>query len=174
MKRGHEACRKQYPLIGNCERCSLPATERHHIDGDSCNNLRKNVQFLCRRCHMAIDGRLEASAKRATRMNKERRKAAPKYCSICNKPVSIGSTKNGRCKSCDTYWRRNNRERPYIDGTDGRRTLGKNHSKAKLTKNDVRFIRKSNITLSQLANKFSMNKRSIWCVKARRTWKYVV
>jgi hypothetical protein len=74
--------------------------------------------ILCRRCHMAVDGRLEANAKRAHKINAKARKKAPKHCRICNRPVPIGYTKKGRCKTCDTYWRRNGSERPYglLDG----------------------------------------------------------
>ena len=34
--------------------------ERHHIDGNTANNKPGNIAFLCRRCHMREDGRLDA------------------------------------------------------------------------------------------------------------------
>lgn len=35
-------------------------TERHHKDGNTLNNAPSNIAFLCRRCHMLADGRLQA------------------------------------------------------------------------------------------------------------------
>lgn len=48
---------RMFPL-GKCELCDKPAVDRHHKDGDTGNNKPKNVQRLCRRCHMKTDGRL--------------------------------------------------------------------------------------------------------------------
>lgn len=49
-----------FPVGGPCERCGeAPSTDRHHIDGDTGNNVRGNIAILCRRCHMIVDGRLE-------------------------------------------------------------------------------------------------------------------
>lgn len=44
--------------LGSCELCQKAATDRHHKDGDTGNNSKRNVQMLCRRCHMEADGRL--------------------------------------------------------------------------------------------------------------------
>lgn len=44
--------------IENCEICSKPAYDRHHKDLNTLNNDPLNVQFLCRSCHMKIDGRM--------------------------------------------------------------------------------------------------------------------
>lgn len=49
-----------YPVLGSCENCWKPALDRHHKDGNTANNIRENIAFLCRRCHMAEDGRLAA------------------------------------------------------------------------------------------------------------------
>lgn len=49
-----------YPL-GPCEwsgGCSEQGVDRHHVDGDTRNNERQNIQILCRRHHVEIDGRL--------------------------------------------------------------------------------------------------------------------
>jgi hypothetical protein len=43
-----------------CELCGKKG-ERHHINGDPIDNRRENISFLCRRCHMAADGRLEVA-----------------------------------------------------------------------------------------------------------------
>ena len=44
-----------------CEICGEDEKriDRHHIDGDTKNNERTNIKFLCRRCHMQEDGRYE-------------------------------------------------------------------------------------------------------------------
>lgn len=44
--------------LGDCESCGAQATDRHHKDGDTGNNVPENIAILCRRCHMTIDGRL--------------------------------------------------------------------------------------------------------------------
>ena len=47
-----------------CRRCDkAKARDRHHIDGNQYNNDNRNVLFLCRRCHMTVDGRLDLVAK---------------------------------------------------------------------------------------------------------------
>lgn len=57
---GHGRAQKTFPTLGRCSRCRhVPATERHHRDGDQMNNAHENIQRLCHRCHMVIDGRLE-------------------------------------------------------------------------------------------------------------------
>ena len=47
--------------IQPCEMCgeSAKRIDRHHKDGDTRNNERSNIKFLCRRCHMREDGRTE-------------------------------------------------------------------------------------------------------------------
>ena len=40
-----------------CEVCRSKKSERHHIDGNPLNNVRKNIMFLCRKHHVAIEGR---------------------------------------------------------------------------------------------------------------------
>ena len=41
-----------------CRLCGSLKSERHHIDDNPYNNEEVNVDFLCRRCHMSVDGRL--------------------------------------------------------------------------------------------------------------------
>jgi len=48
---------RNYPLT-NCELCGAPGRDRHHKDGNTLNNAPDNIQRLCRRCHMTVDGRL--------------------------------------------------------------------------------------------------------------------
>jgi hypothetical protein len=53
--------RRKFEIAGRtCEDCgNSPAVDRHHKDGDTGNNDATNIAFLCRRCHMAADGRLD-------------------------------------------------------------------------------------------------------------------
>jgi len=48
-----------------CKLCTKPAMDRHHVNGDSRDNRKENVWMLCRRCHMKVDGRLEAVREQA-------------------------------------------------------------------------------------------------------------
>lgn len=47
-----------------CEICGASKSERHHADGNTLNNDPSNIQHLCRRCHMTVDGRIENVANR--------------------------------------------------------------------------------------------------------------
>lgn len=101
--------RRLYPTLRRCA-CGETAIERHHRDGDPGNNARENVVDTCRRCHMIVDGRLEALRTRP------RQPRPPKPCVNCrrlHKPL-----RNFRCHACDVYWRRYGIERPYRE--DGR------------------------------------------------------
>lgn len=42
-----------------CEICASAKSERHHKDSNPTNTDKGNIQFLCRRHHMEIDGRLQ-------------------------------------------------------------------------------------------------------------------
>ena len=50
------------PLCVKCERLGrvVPATDVDHIDGDSHNNERDNLQALCRSCHTRKTNREQA------------------------------------------------------------------------------------------------------------------
>lgn len=42
-----------------CNRCKKPKTvEIHHINGNTLNNNLENIKWLCRSCHMNVDGRI--------------------------------------------------------------------------------------------------------------------
>lgn len=57
---GHNFAKRWFPMPELCEACEkVPPVDRHHRDGNSQNNDPSNIAFLCRRCHMAADGRLE-------------------------------------------------------------------------------------------------------------------
>ena len=44
--------------IKECEICGRKAIDRHHRDDNQLNNNPDNIQALCRRCHMQVDGRM--------------------------------------------------------------------------------------------------------------------
>jgi hypothetical protein len=106
---GHRKARLLYPTLGTCERdgCTEQAVDRHHIDGNTFHNERSNVMFLCRACHMIIDGRMKVIHTKD--------KKPPKTCINCGelkKPM-----RHGRCHTCNEYLRRHGIERPYkVDG----------------------------------------------------------
>lgn len=55
---GRTRALRKYP-IKPCEICGSNKSERHHKNGDTKDNTPENIQFLCRRCHMVEDGRLD-------------------------------------------------------------------------------------------------------------------
>ena len=57
-KVGRKRALRLYPQIGPCAGCGNERAERHHKDGNTANNAPSNIEALCRRCHMAQDGRL--------------------------------------------------------------------------------------------------------------------
>lgn len=61
IKSGRSRAARMFPEPHNCQKCGATdcRIDRHHIDGDTVNNASENIAFLCRRCHMAADGRLE-------------------------------------------------------------------------------------------------------------------
>jgi hypothetical protein len=59
IKTGRTRALRTFPTKP-CELCGdATNVDRHHIDGNTLNNSEANIVFLCRRCHMAKDGRLE-------------------------------------------------------------------------------------------------------------------
>lgn len=101
---GRSRARQRYDL-GPCEVCERPAVDRHHRDGDTHNNEASNVQSLCRRCHMAADGRLD----RLRRLG-PKRKPVEQPCRNCGRMVL--SIRTIRCGACAQYWRFYGVERP--------------------------------------------------------------
>jgi hypothetical protein len=57
VRGGRTRAIREYPP-GPCTRCGDPKGERHHVNGDTSDNRPENIAMLCRRCHMATDGRL--------------------------------------------------------------------------------------------------------------------
>lgn len=101
----HKRRRVTNPRIwGPCELCGAKGVDRHHRDGNPGNNVPENLQVLCRRCHMTVDGRLE----RVRAMHPGSKPARPCVnCKRLYKPL-----RHSRCHACDMYFRRNGFERP--------------------------------------------------------------
>lgn len=59
--------------------------DRHHRDGNVGNNEPENIVILCRRCHMLIDGRLDAF-RELGRASSEGRRTSPSPCVVCGRP----------------------------------------------------------------------------------------
>jgi Zn ribbon nucleic-acid-binding protein len=65
-----------------CEKCGSIKIERHHKDGNTLNNRLKNIEFVCRKCHMAEDGRLEFITN-YTKINGQKNNAGWIICPTC-------------------------------------------------------------------------------------------
>jgi len=106
-----ERAQRRYRL-GTCQGCAKkPATDRHHVDGNTGNNAPSNVRLLCRRCHMLEDGRLDA-LHAATR---GRPKQPSRPCRICGRMTKPKVLNRGRCRRCAEYFRRNGTDRTWGD-----------------------------------------------------------
>ena len=57
---GRSRALRWYPEKRPCEGCGNLKADRHHVDGNTLNNARSNIEYLCRSCHMKKDGRLAA------------------------------------------------------------------------------------------------------------------
>jgi hypothetical protein len=56
---GRLRAQRIYISLGECQKYGeRPAYDRHHKDGNTANNDQDNVLFLCRSCHMKVDGRI--------------------------------------------------------------------------------------------------------------------
>lgn len=92
--------RKRFKHLGICEKCGKKsACDRHHIDANTGNNVRSNIMFLCRRCHMEIDGRLEAF------IHSKRNSKSAQPCKVCGRLAK--PLRKGRCGACAERFRRN-------------------------------------------------------------------
>lgn len=100
---GRRRARRLYRDLGMCERCGISeSVDRHHKDRNTLNNSRSNIQFLCRRCHVLIDGRSE----RLRNLPRSPKEAKPCVnCGIPSKPL-----RKGRCHRCNEFLRRRGRE----------------------------------------------------------------
>ena len=110
---GRQRARKLFCLKQRCELCPARAVERHHKDGNPFNNKRRNIQSLCRRCHMKADGRL-AKLQQMQKKNALRNIKLPTPCVNCGrvwKPL-----RHGRCYRCRDYFEYHGKERPPLPG----------------------------------------------------------
>lgn len=93
--------------MGPCELCAKPGKDRHHKDGNPGNNERSNVQILCRKCHMEVDGRSYRAGNLCRKTHKE---PNLRQCVNCDRKTS--DPRKGRCRRCASYWYLNKIERP--------------------------------------------------------------
>ena len=58
---GRVRAQKKFKNAVMCNRCKSKKKpiDRHHKDGNTRNNNESNIEFLCRKCHMKLDGRSE-------------------------------------------------------------------------------------------------------------------
>ena len=92
---------RMYPEDVPCERCGAQHSERHHKDGDTLNNAPSNIARLCRKCHMAEDGRAASFSETGKENLDAFRRARSETlgdttalrtgspCPVCNKPLAI-------------------------------------------------------------------------------------
>ena len=71
---GRKRARAVYPGPHVCDVCGEPA-EIHHRDGDTLNNVRENIAFLCRRHHIRAEDRMAYSRKPMTPERLEHKRA---------------------------------------------------------------------------------------------------
>lgn len=88
-----------------CEACGVAKAERHHIDGNTANNSPSNIRFVCRRCHMAEDGRLERFVELAKKNQAKAiaaRSAMPKptHCPRGHEYTKFNKRGSGVCYIC--------------------------------------------------------------------------
>lgn len=157
-----ERAQRRYQL-GQCERCLKPATDRHHRDGDTGNNAPSNVELLCRRCHMIVDGRLSALR------NRPRRRLPPRACRVCQRLEPPRRMWRDRCHRCHEYWRRHGVDRPW--GSAAAPRGGEHHSRVKLTKEQVAEIRASAEGHAAIARRFGVARSTIYSIRSGRNWR---
>jgi hypothetical protein len=87
--------------LGLCERCGRRGVDRHHKDGNTGNNDRSNIEILCRKCHMIVDGRLAAWLANNPAPAKFKPASPCRICGRLAKPL-----RKGKCSACDMYFRR--------------------------------------------------------------------
>lgn len=75
VKSGRSRALRKFPPQP-CTVCGCARSDRHHVDGDTSNNDESNVLFLCRRCHMTADGRIDRLVATAALHVRERVTAA--------------------------------------------------------------------------------------------------
>jgi hypothetical protein len=94
-----------------CEKCGSPATDRHHKTGNLDDCSKNEIQILCRKCHMEIDGRLNLLIKKAKNRPSPRIK---KPCVNCGD--NFFPLRKGLCHKCNEYLRRHKCARPEDPG----------------------------------------------------------
>ena len=116
----HIWIRRNYPPTNLCEICDkVPPYDLANITGIY-NRKRENWKYLCRHCHMTIDGRMK-------NLKKGIKTGITKKCPICGKHFyCIQSRKNQICcsKSCRGIFQYQNNNSPIMKYHFNRHTGG--------------------------------------------------
>lgn len=91
--------RRKYKLKDKCERCRRKAKDVFHMNGCLDDNSHDNLQSLCRRCRMELDGTLDV-IKNWNIINP--RSKQPDPCVNCGKEEKYLTKK--RCHTCYCYF----------------------------------------------------------------------
>lgn len=95
--------------LGPCQDCGGIAHDKICSDYDAFFSIKENVYFLCRRCHMIRDGRME-KLKEVGKNNSEKAKKEESRCNNCG--TNYKPLRKGRCDSCYTFYRKYRSEKP--------------------------------------------------------------
>jgi hypothetical protein len=98
--------RRKYKLKNNCERCGRKARDVWHENRDLSDNSDGNLQSLCRRCRMELDGTLDI-IKHWNKDNPRCKDNEP--CCNCGKEEKYLTKK--RCHTCYCYFLKHNSDR---------------------------------------------------------------
>jgi hypothetical protein len=122
-KGGRSRALRAFPVLQPCEECGTSESERHHVNGDTADNTSTNIRFLCRRCHMKTDGRLNAFTEMAKARSAEAVEAAAasrRARTTCKRghPLTgenLYVTPDGKrvCKECRKLHKKNSRRRTH-------------------------------------------------------------
>jgi hypothetical protein len=104
---------RRFPLTGIvCERCKqAAATDRRCKDNNYENFDPRNVELLCRKCRMQVDGTLE-NLRKVGRRTREVKEPTPCFnCKTPSKPL-----RKGLCGTCSHFFNRTGKHRTTFRG----------------------------------------------------------
>lgn len=100
---GRQRANYWYTVPDACDRCEKAGkVERHHKDSNPLNNDAGNIAFLCRRCHMEVDGRLSRTYDATCKSGRHPRTAENTY---VNPRTGVR-----QCRECQSESRRRKRK----------------------------------------------------------------
>ena len=152
----------------HCERCSKPCKpDAHHHDYAK----PLDVEWLCRQCHMAEDGRIERLI--TSRVGLITVGLLPCItCKVPSKPL-----RRGRCEKCRQWWRKYGVEGSYhIAEGASKSHEGVNNPMAKLNDDSIRQIfalAAQGSTQTHIAAMMGVSRTMIDRILQRKLWKHV-